>query len=214
MTYTLRNSMEIVIASTNLHKIREFRDMLKQFAFIDVLSLLNFPDFQALPESGKTFEENARTKAEFAAHALQRFVLADDSGLIIPALGDESPSLHSRRYAGDDATDAENRIKLLTKMQHLKDIHRSAYYECCLALASPKGVKKVATGTCQGFILMDEKGRHGFGYDSLFVKEGYDKSFAELDEHTKNRISHRRKAIEKMSTTLETLTKESCVLLT
>lgn len=197
--------MEIVIASTNLHKIREFRDMLKHFASIDVLSLLNFPDFQALPENGKSFEENARSKAEYAARTLQKYVLADDSGLIIPALGDDSPGLHSRRYAGHEATDTENRKKLLNNMLHLQDIQRSAYYECCLALASPNEIKKITTGTCQGFILIEERGRNGFGYDPLFVKEGYDKSFAELDEHTKNRISHRRKAIEKMSTTLETL---------
>lgn len=196
--------MEIVIASTNLHKIREFRDMLKPFGFDDVLSLLNFPNYQPIPENGETFQEIASLKAEHAAKALNKWVLADDSGLVVPALGG-LPGVYSRRYAGEDATDSENRQKLLEAMHQLVGLQREAYFECCLALASPEGVKKVVTGTCQGSILQEERGRNGFGYDSLFVKHEYDKTFGELDEVIKNRISHRRKAIEKLSVSLEAL---------
>lgn len=195
--------MEIVIASSNLHKIREFREMLKPFR-LDVLSLLNFPNYAPQPEEGNTFQEIAASKAEHAAKTLNKWVLADDSGLIVPALQGQ-PGIKSRRYAGEDATDSENRKKLLEAMSHLKGQQREAYFECCLALASPSGLKKSVTGTCQGTILNEERGRNGFGYDSIFVKNEYDKSFGEIDEVTKNRISHRRKAIEKLSVLLESL---------
>lgn len=196
--------MEIVIASTNLHKIREFREMMKHLPSIDLLSLHHFPTYEPVHEEALTFQENAIQKAVHAAQTLNKWVLADDSGLVVPALNG-APGIRSHRYAGDDATDAENRLKLLAAMAHLDDLQRHAYYECCLVLASPAGIKKYATGLCEGKILTEEKGRNGFGYDSLFVKNEYDKSFAEIDESTKNRISHRHKAFEKLAPTLETL---------
>lgn len=196
--------MEIVIASKNLHKIREFREIMKHLSAIDFLSLHNFPHYEPLPEEAHTFKENAIDKAVHAAKTLNKWVLADDSGLAVMALNG-APGVKSRRYAGDDATDAENRLKLLTAMCDFREHQRGAYYECCLVLASPAGVKKCVTGLCEGSILTEEKGRNGFGYDSLFVKNDYDKSFAEIDESTKNRISHRYKAFEKLAPTLETL---------
>lgn len=196
--------MEIVIASSNLHKIREFREMLKPFTSFDVLSLLNFPTYIPIPEDGSTFQENATLKAMHAAKVLKKWVLADDSGLVIPALNN-MPGIRSRRYAGEDATDNENRQKLLSDMAKLTGLQREGYFECCLALASPAGLKKCVTGICYGTILTQEKGRNGFGYDSLFVKQEYDKTFAEIDDATKNRISHRRKALEKLALILETL---------
>jgi XTP/dITP diphosphohydrolase len=194
--------MELVIASGNLHKIREFRDMLKTLAFTDVLSLLNFPGYQPPQEDGSTFLDNAKIKAEHAAKTLQKWVLADDSGLVVPALNG-LPGVNSHRYAGPDATDAENRQKLLKDMENLTGMHRVAYFECHLVLASPEGVRKSVSGTCEGSILTEERGRNGFGYDPIFVKSEYDKTFAEIDEATKNRISHRRKAFEKLSPTLQ-----------
>ena len=95
--------------------------------------------------------------------------------------------------------------KLLKAMADLTGMHRTAYFECHLVLASPEGIKKSVTGTCEGTILTEERGRDGFGYDSIFVKSEYDKTFAELDETTKNRVSHRRKAFEKISPSLQTL---------
>ena len=196
--------MEIVIASTNLHKIREFREMMKHLTRIDLLSLLNFQSYIPIPEKEDSFKGNALLKAEHAAKTLNKWVLADDSGLVVPALNG-APGVRSRRYAGEEATDAENRQKLLAAMAHLDHPNRNACYECCLVLTSPQGMKKCVTGLCEGKILKEEKGRNGFGYDSLFVKNEYDKSFGEVDESTKNRISHRYKAFEKLAPTLETL---------
>jgi XTP/dITP diphosphohydrolase len=193
--------MEIVIASHSVHKIKEFRDMFKPFKHIDVLSLLNFPQYVLPEETGTTFKENAILKATDAALVLNKWVLADDSGLVVPALNGE-PGIYSRRYAGNEATDAENRHKLLLKMQELNDDKRSCYFECCLALASPEGIEKVVSGTREGVIIREERGRNGFGYDSLFEYEH--KTFAELPEYTKNLISHRGKAFEKLIPTFET----------
>jgi len=198
--------MELVIASHNLHKIREFRDMIKLLKVqpMDLTSLVNFPQYQALPEDCSTFQENAMRKAEHAAKTLQKWVLADDSGLVVPTLQGK-PGVNSRRYAGDDATDAENRHKLLEQMREMSGMQRAAYFECCLVLASPAGVKKCVIGTCEGTILTEERGRNGFGYDSLFVKNEYDKTFAEIADSIKNRISHRSKAFEKLLPSLESL---------
>lgn len=198
--------MDLVIASTNLHKIRELREMIKSIKGlnIDVLSLHNFPAYKPLPEDGASLQDICKVKAEHAAKALQKWVLADDSALFVPALGG-APGIHSKRYAGEDATDTENREKLLKALKGFSDEKRQAYFECCLALASPEGIKKIVTGTCEGFLVTEEKGRGGFGYDPLFVKHEYDKTFAEIEESTKNKISHRRKAFEKLSGTLEGL---------
>lgn len=197
--------MEIILATTNLHKIREFKDMLKVFPHLELLSFHQFPQYIAPEEIGKTFQENAILKAEHAAKHLNKWVLADDSGLVVPAIGGE-PGIYSRRYAGQDATDKENRQKLIQRIQHLtRPEERAAYYECCLAVASPRGLEKYATGFCEGFLAIEEKGRHGFGYDSLFIKNDYEKTFGELEESTKNKISHRRKAFERLRGFLENL---------
>lgn len=194
--------MELVIATHNLHKVREIREMFKNLKRIDVRSLVDFPGYQLPEETGTTFKENAEIKAAHAAKALQKWVLADDSGLIVPSL-DGRPGVYSKRYAGEDSTDAENRKKLLDELSSATDIQRSAYFECCLALASPEGIKKTVKGIVEGMIVDSEKGRNGFGYDSIFMKNDYDKTFGELDEQTKNRISHRRKAFDKLIITLE-----------
>lgn len=196
--------MELVIASTNIHKVREFRNMLKSLHRFDLVSLRDFPSYTPPEETGKTFEENAILKAEHAAKILNRWVIADDSGLIVPALNG-APGVLSARYAGSDATDFDNRKKLLEEMQHLMEDDRQAFFECSIALASPEGLKKCVKGTCEGIILNKERGGGGFGYDSLFVKHGYSKSFAEIGETVKNRISHRRKALDKLVSSLESL---------
>lgn len=196
--------MQIVIASTNLGKIREFREMFRALPQVDLLSLRNFPDYVAPPEEGDSFEQIAAEKAEHAALALNKWVIADDSGLVVPSLGG-APGIYSRRYAGPEASDAENRKKLLSTMAGMADIQRYAHFVCALALSSPTGLYKVFTGLCEGVILTEERGSHGFGYDSLFLKHDYDKTFAELEEAVKNRVSHRRKAFEKLAIALESL---------
>jgi XTP/dITP diphosphohydrolase len=196
--------MEIVIASTNVHKIREFRSLLKPLKHFDVLSLLDFPSYTPLEEIGSTFEEIVSSKAVHAAKTLGKWVIADDSGLIVPALQGK-PGIRSARYAGENATDLENCKKLISEMHLLQESGRFAYFECWIAIASPDGLQKVEKGVCEGMIIEQERGRHGFGYDALFRKHEYSKTFAELDESIKNRISHRRKAFDKISLFLETL---------
>ncbi|HAB98510.1 MAG TPA: non-canonical purine NTP pyrophosphatase, RdgB/HAM1 family [Parachlamydiales bacterium] len=196
--------MQLVIASQNVHKVREFRTMLKNLPQLDLLSLRDFPDYLPLPETGSSFEEIAIAKAVHAAQTLQQWVLAEDSGLIVPALAG-APGIFSARYAGENATDLDNRKKLLEEMRHLLDDDRCAYYECCIAIASPEGLEKCVRGTCEGKIALAEKGNNGFGYDSLFIKHEYNKTFAELEESIKNRVSHRRKALDKLLPTLESL---------
>lgn len=202
----MRNStsppVELVIASRNIHKVRELKAMLKTLPRIDLRSLLDFPAYIPPPETGMTFEQNAVLKATHAASALQRWVIADDSGLVVPALGG-MPGVYSARFAGNDATDGDNRKKLLETMQHLLDEDRYGYFECWIALASPAGLKKLGRGICEGTLLPQERGGSGFGYDPLFIKHGYSKTFAELEEAIKNRISHRRKALDKVLGSLE-----------
>lgn len=197
--------MEIVIASKNLHKIREIRAILKkQFPQFDYLSLHDFPDYCPPEETGKTFEENAFTKATHAANALKRWVIADDSGLVVPALKD-APGIYSARYAGPSATDKDNRQKLIKELDTLEEEERTGYYVCALALASPDGIQVQVKGYCEGSLTLTPRGSQGFGYDPLFIKYDYNKTLAEMDEETKNRISHRRKALDKLTPALEEL---------
>lgn len=197
-------SIQLVIASQNVHKVREFRAMLKNYPQFDLLSLRDFPDYVPLPETGTSFEEIAISKAVHAAQSLQKWVLAEDSGLVVPALSG-APGIFSARFAGENATDLDNRKKLLEEMRHLLNEDRSAYYECWIALASPRGLEKCCRGTCEGEIAVKERGGNGFGYDPLFIKHEYNKTFAELDESTKNRVSHRRKALDKILPALESI---------
>ncbi len=198
--------MELVFVSQNVHEIRELRDMLKVIPHLEILTLHHFPQYDPPGDHGATFQDNAITKAEHAAQHLQKWVIAEDSGLIVPALKN-APGIFSDCYAGLEATEVENRRKLLQEMKHLLDLERSAYYECAIALASPTGVKKHATGICEGSISVEERGRHGFSYDPIFIKNDYEKTFGELDESIKNRISHRRKAIERLLVFLTNLGK-------
>jgi len=200
--------MELVIASNNPHKIRELRAIFKtlfpKHLPCDLRSLLDFPQYVAPPETEDTFEGNAKLKAAHAAAALNRWTIADDSGLVVPALGGD-PGVYSARYAGAQATDVENRKKLLSQMQHLLDEDRNGYFECWIAVASPAGVKKCTHGICEGTILTEEKGGGGFGYDPLFVKHGYRKTFAEIEETIKTQVSHRGKAMRSLLPFLESL---------
>lgn len=196
--------LELIIASTNFNKVREFRSILKPFIHFDLLSLCDFPNYVPPEETGTSFEENAILKAVHAAQSLNRWVIADDSGLVVPAINGE-PGILSARYAGNDASDLDNRKKLLDAMQHLMEDDRQAFFECSVALAAPSGLKKCVKGTCEGVLLSKERGGSGFGYDSLFVKHGYSKTFAELEESIKNRISHRRKALDKILLSIESI---------
>ncbi len=195
-------SIQLVIASNNVHKIHEFRTMLHNLQCFDVYSLKDFPTYQPPEETGNTFEENAIIKATHAAKTLGIWAIGDDSGLIVPALNGQ-PGVYSSRFAGKDATDKENRKKLLSMMETFSDEQRNAYFECCIAFASPTSLIKSTCAICEGKILTQERGGNGFGYDPLFVKHDYGKTFAELEPSVKNKISHRRKAFDKIICTLE-----------
>ncbi len=199
-----RQLVQLVIASKNIHKIRECKAILKVLFHVDILTLMDFPNYVPPEETGSTFEENASLKAVHAAKKLNTWVIADDSGIVVPALNG-APGVFSARYAGKDASDADNRKKLLQEMNYLRDDDRYAYFECAIALASPDGLRKCVKGTCEGTLTSQEKGGSGFGYDPLFVKHEYRKTFAELEESVKNRISHRRKALDKILLSLEAL---------
>ena len=172
--------------------------MFKSLEGFDIYSLLDFPKYEPPEETGETFEENAVLKADHAAKALNMVVIADDSGLVVPALNGK-PGVRSRRYAGEDATDQENNLKLLKEMAGFEEYKRAASYECWISIATPGGFQKSFKGICEGTILEKPKGSKGFGYDPLFQKHDQSKSFGELDESTKTRVSHRRKAFDKLS---------------
>ncbi len=140
-----KKNTQLVIASKNVHKIREYKEILKELFNFDVLSLLDFPKYTPKEESSETFSENAISKALNAAKALNKWVIADDSGLIVPALKGQ-PGIVSARYAGKNASDVDNRKKLLAEMKELEEEDRNAYFECCIALASPEGLKNNFTG--------------------------------------------------------------------
>jgi len=194
--------MDLLIATTNAHKVREMRTLLRTFKNFDLYTLLDFPNYRPPEEDGSSFEEIAIKKATDAASKLSIATLADDSGLVVPALGGR-PGIFSARFAGLNATDKENRHLLLKEMSHLEGIGRNAYFECAIAFAVPQGLKKSVRGTVEGYLLGKERGRHGFGYDPLFVKHDYNQTFAELEESVKNRISHRGKALQKLLIYLE-----------
>lgn len=198
--------MKILIASTNSHKIREYSSLLQVIPDVSILDLNHYPDYVPPDENGMTFEANAILKASHAANSLQILTLADDGGLVIPALQGE-PGLYSRRYAGPNATDSENIQKILEKISLLPDTDRSAHFVCALALALPEHLKKCVVATCEGEVLDQPKGNYGFAYDKIFVKNGYHKTFGELEESIKNKISHRYKAFLMLLPTLQTCLK-------
>jgi XTP/dITP diphosphohydrolase len=182
----------LLIATKNAHKTEEFRALLGPAW--EVSDLNAHPEVTPPEETGDTFAENAAIKAEAAAARFPGLVLADDSGLEVDALAG-APGVRSARYAGERATDAENRAKLLRELSGQE--RRTARFRCALALARPSGETQVFPGAVEGRILEAERGAGGFGYDALFVPEGYDLTFAELPAEVKNRESHRARAMRK-----------------
>jgi XTP/dITP diphosphohydrolase len=195
--------MKLLLATSNLHKILELKAMLKAaFAKIDLYSLRDFKDYIPPEETEDSFEENAKIKAFAAAKHFNMLTLADDSGLVIPAL-DGRPGVRSSRYAGENATSKENNLKLLEEMKDLEGDKRNGHYSCCFALANPSKIIKVVSADCEGRIVESIKGAAGFGYDPVFLKHDYNSTFGELTEDIKSKISHRRKAMDKIIPTLE-----------
>ena len=181
----------LVIATRNKGKIAEFKSLFAGFA-VDIRSLNDFGPIPEPVEDGKTFEDNAYKKAHFTARVLGFPALADDSGLVVEALGGQ-PGVFSARYAGEGAGDEANIGRLLKAMEGVSD--RRAAFECVIAVAVPRGPALIYEGRCEGEITKEQIGRNGFGYDPIFFYPPLGKTFAELTQEEKNRISHRGKAM-------------------
>jgi XTP/dITP diphosphohydrolase len=186
--------MKLVLATRNFGKVRELSDMLSQQCSIEVLSMRDFPEAPDVVEDGETYQDNAKKKAVDIAKYVGVLALADDSGLEVDALGG-APGVHSARYAGSDASDADRIAKLLAATRNVPDDERTARFKCAVAVAEPNGRADVVVDVCDGKIIRKPRGNLGFGYDPVFVPHGYDRTFAELGEQIKNRISHRAKAL-------------------
>jgi XTP/dITP diphosphohydrolase len=185
----------IVLATRNKHKIEEIQTILKDLR-LEILTLNDFPDVPVLKEEGSTVQENSLQKAH-AVHVHTKLpALADDSGLEVFFLNGR-PGVISARYAGDGATDEENNAKLLGKMRGVAPRRRRAQFRAVLTLCSHNG-REVTEGVCPGRLAESPRGTNGFGYDPIFIPDGFLRTYAELTSEEKNKISHRAKALEKM----------------
>jgi XTP/dITP diphosphohydrolase len=202
--------MEVVIASKNKGKIKEIRHFFSNSLLpqnIREIRWLSFEDFTGFPdvdEGSESFTENAKLKAQQIAKYTGKTVLADDSGLEVDALGG-NPGVTSSRYAGPDATDEKNRKKLLAELKEISLMkERCARFKCVMVLYSLENdFINISEGVCEGKIAFSETGENGFGYDSIFIPDGFSKTMAELSNSEKNSISHRGKALEGLVKFLE-----------
>jgi XTP/dITP diphosphohydrolase len=186
--------MNLLIATRNAHKTAEIRAMLGPAWTVTDLNA--HPEVASPEETGATFMANAEIKAAAAAACFAGLVLADDSGLEVDALGG-APGVRSARYAGESATDADNRAKLLREFAGAPG-PRTARFRCAMALARGGEIVGRFEGAVEGSLLNEERGEGGFGYDALFVPAGEHETFAELAAETKNRLSHRARALEQV----------------
>jgi XTP/dITP diphosphohydrolase len=191
--------MEIVLATRNKKKIAEIK-RITAGNLITILSLDNFPDCPETVEDRDTFEGNAVKKAVEVCRCTGKPALADDSGLEVDALNG-APGVYSARYAGGSGpgTDVRNYEKVLAKLTDVPEEKRGAQFVCCMALAFPDGTVSTFLGNVKGRIGMEPKGKTGFGYDPVFIPEGFDRTFAEMSGEEKDKLSHRGKAIEKLA---------------
>jgi XTP/dITP diphosphohydrolase len=195
--------MVLVVGTRNPKKRQELLEILGDFstAELDLRDLTGWPDTPEVIEDGKTFEDNARKKAVETARHLNHWVLAEDSGLVVPALNG-APGVYSARYAGKQGDDEANNKKLLEELARLSalpDDCRTAYYVCIAALANPRGeVLAVTEGRCHGVIIREERGTGGFGYDPLFLIPEYHQTFGELSARVKHALSHRGRAVARL----------------
>ena len=178
--------MEILVATTNKHKLREIRHILKGARVLGLGA--------GVKEDGKTFEQNAIKKARAVARKSGQIAIADDSGLMADCLGGK-PGVKSARFASPP-TPHNLCTKLLRVMR--KCVRRNAKFVCVIAVVYPSGKMRTVKGICRGKIIHEMRGRHGFGYDPVFVPNGYKRTFAEMKPATKNRISHRARALRKL----------------
>ena len=189
----------LVLATRNAGKTREICELLRDFP-VEIKNLDNFGPIPPVEEDGISFDENAYKKASFTARVLGFPALADDSGLEVEALGG-APGIHSARYAGPNATDAENNAKLLREMEGKSE--RAAAFTCVISIAVPSGVALTYEARCEGVIPEAPGGNSGFGYDPVFYYPPLNKTFAQLSAEEKNRVSHRGKAFAELKEEFE-----------
>jgi len=187
--------MKLVIATSNKGKLEEFKQMLSDTP-LEILSLLDFPGIKIV-ENGNSFEENAVIKAVETAKKTGLPSLGDDSGLEVKFLGGK-PGIFTARYAGENATSEDNIKKLLSELEGVPFEEREAQFVCFLCFALPNGKYYIEKGNLKGFITFEPVGKNGFGYDPVFYVPELGKTLAEADSETKNRISHRGRALEKI----------------
>ena len=196
--------IELVVATRNRHKTREIQHILGPG--FKVRDLRAHPEVSEICESGTSFEENAKLKAFAAARQLPALVIADDSGLEVDALGG-APGIHSARYAGANATERDKIDKLLRELDRVRatDDRRHARFRCVVALARDTTLLGTFEGIVEGTIANEMRGDYGFGYDPIFIPEGFQQTFGELPKDVKNAISHRAKAIRALADRLRQL---------
>lgn len=186
----------LLLGTRNAGKVCEIETILGDIPW-RIRSLQEFADIDVPAETGDTYTDNAIIKAQFYARATGVCALADDSGLEVEALGG-APGVYSARYAGAGASDADRRTLLLSELADVPAEQRAARFVCVVAIALPDGtVLNTSEGTCNGRIIFEPRGEGGFGYDPLFVPDGFDKTFAELPDTIKNQLSHRARALLK-----------------
>ncbi len=188
--------MELVIASRNKKKIEELKRILEGLN-VRLLSMDDFPELEEVVEDGETFDANALKKARHVCNKTGLPALADDSGLEVDVLGGK-PGVRSARFAGENATDEDNIKKLLKELEGIPDNQRNARFVCCIALVFPNAEEHLFWGFVKGKITKKPEGKKGFGYDPVFIPEGYKKTFAEMEPHEKDGISHRNEALDKL----------------
>ena len=185
----------LLVSTRNAHKVVEIRQILG--TGFNVADLSAIPSFPEVEETGATFEENAALKALAVSAQFDGWVIADDSGLEVDALGG-APGVRSARFSGDHATDASNRSLLLEKLESIRGKERSARFRCVIVLSRGSQILASFSGSVEGVIINQEKGEGGFGYDSLFVPDGHCETFAQLGAEIKNTLSHRSRALEQL----------------
>jgi XTP/dITP diphosphohydrolase len=203
-------TIRLVLGTRNRKKGQEMIELLRppwepnrRLDRLAIGLLDEYPDAPEVVEDGATFAANAAKKAAETARALRQWVLADDSGLAVDALGG-APGVHSARYAGTHGDDTANNVKLLDALAKVPDAQRGAAFICALALADPNGaIRAEAAGACRGRITHEPRGRNGFGYDPLFLIAEYHRTFGELSPLVKHQLSHRSRAFARLRPLLD-----------
>ena len=190
----------LYLATNNAHKVEELSAMFERENLpVEVRSAAEIGGMPEVEETESTFEGNAMLKVMALADRLSEgeYALADDSGIEVDAL-DGAPGIYSARFAGVDATDGANLVKLMLLISQVPEDNRGAQFACSLVLVDSKGGRKTFSDICRGRLIPESRGENGFGYDPAFIPDGYDKTFGELDWTVKSRISHRAKALQQL----------------